>query len=640
MNYSAFKLKAYFLLMLSGLTLSFDLGMVQAQIQSANKDTLAEIKITASKFNVENIYQPVQILQIDPKTLRLTGARDLSTLLSVIGHAHVRSYGPGLAAGLTQRGFTTSSFQIIRDGFVLNNPLYGQVDMALIPTDLISTAEGAVANASSAYGSSSLGGSLVLGNHWNTGISIDQTVGSFGYNQTSISAGEQWGSTRLKLQIGRSEASNRYSFLNTNNQTIERRTNNSQSKQWLRIGSLGTWRQFIVQSNLSALHADREIPDPIIYDPAEAHQADSEFRFTTILTPNDSNKWSIAAEATHHDIDYSDKYLSEPSQNRIQSLSLNSKIHILRKSPFRARMDNGLSVTHARSNNFDEIKSRSTVYSSLTSEYHALEKLIIYPSIRYDWISDVDHALSYSTGLNIPVYPKVFHLRSQFSKNFTVPTLNDLYWMYGGNPNLLPETSTKADIGYHFDLKRDSYNMDVQFQAYWAKLDDGIIWRPVDLNNWSPINVQQIRSRGFEQSLNLQFSKGSFNSEIRSQITYTDAIISKSRYSGDQAVGKQLPYTPKWMLRLQPMLSVKNTELALEISHDGKRFINTDQNSENDILNKNRLINLTIAQHIKTGKIKSLLKFNINNIENKKYYAVNNYPLPGRSFNFSINLSI
>jgi vitamin B12 transporter len=611
-----------------------------AQNTEVLPDTLAEIKVTASKYILEPIYQPVQLLLIDQEILRLTGATNLSSLLSSFGHAHVRSYGPGLAAGITQRGFTTSSFQIIRDGFVINNPLYGQVDLALIPLDLISSGEGANANASSAYGSAALGGSLVLHSDWKPSYSLSQSFGSFGYNQTSISAGEKIGNASLLLQLGRNSAENNFSFTNPLNEQLEIRSNNAINKQWLRMGISNRWGTYLLQTNVIAIRAEREIPDAIVFSPANAVQNDSEIRLSTIISPIHSNRWTASFQAYHNSIEYKDVYINEPSDNQIQSASFNTSVHLINVQSIKVRFENGLSHTVANSNNFEGLRSRNTFNSSVQGQLNKGDKLFLFPSIRFDWISDVDYALSYSTGINLPLIPQKLHLRSQFSRNFTVPTLNDLYWAYGGNPELLPETSNKADIGYHVQLNFNDHFFEFQGQAYKAVLDNGIIWRPIDQFQWSPQNIQQISSHGFEQSLRWNYSIGDFSADIRSQVTYTAAEISRSRFDGDKALGRQLPYTPKWMVKIQPGFRFNKTDVSFEYTYDGKRFISDNNTSLDDPLSSFFIINGSIIQGIKMGKIKSELKLNINNILNERYNLLNWYPLPGRSITTSLKIKL
>jgi iron complex outermembrane receptor protein len=632
MTHYAFKLRAYFyvtfILGLTFITLISPASLFAQQ--TAASDTLAEIKITASKYLVEPMYQPVQLLSIDQKMLRSTGATDLANLLSLVGHAYIRSYGPGLSAGISQRGFTTSSFQIIRDGFVLNNPMLGQVDMALIPLELISSAEGASANASTAYGSSALGGSLVLNSEWTPSISLSQTIGSFGYQKTALSAGDQYGNTRLTLQLGRKTADNNFSYYDPTTQTVKKRLNNNQNNQWLRIGTSGLWFDHFIQTNLIVIQAKREIPDAVVFSPANALQNDSEIRFTGIISPNQSKKWTTYIEAYQSNIRYNDIYLSDPSRNKIQSASIRSNLHILDSSVFNLYLDNGFSYSGIHSNNIEGIKSRNTFNTSVQGKISA-SKLQVYPSIRFDWISDVDYALSYSTGVNFALIPDKLHLRSQLSRNFTVPTLNDLYWVYGGNPELLPETSVKADLGYHLQINGAEHSVDWQVQVYRAHLDNGIVWRPKDQFQWSPINIQQISSTGLEQSLKWTYTSGSFSTDLRTQITYTIAEVSKSRFDGDVAVGKQLPYTPVWMLRFQPGIAYRKTELFIEYTHDSKRYITEDHSSPIDPFDGYSLFNTSLIQEIKLGRLQYLIKINVNNIFDKKYNIINYYPQPGRN---------
>ncbi len=53
----------------------------------------------------------------------------------------------------------------------------------------------------------------------------------------------------------------------------------------------------------------------------------------------------------------------------------------------------------------------------------------------------------FSAGTEIrPFREKYYFIRASFSKNSKIPTLNDMYWSPGGNPDLKNETGYSSEI--------------------------------------------------------------------------------------------------------------------------------------------------------------------------------------------------
>ncbi|MFN8167076.1 MAG: TonB-dependent receptor [Bacteroidia bacterium] len=70
----------------------------------------------------------------------------------------------------------------------------------------------------------------------------------------------------------------------------------------------------------------------------------------------------------------------------------------------------------------------------------------------------------------------MFH-SGNFGNVFRLPTVNDLYWIPGGNPDLLPETGTTGEIGLH--LLNTQLSMQRSSVAYFDKhINNWIAWVP------------------------------------------------------------------------------------------------------------------------------------------------------------------
>ena len=82
---------------------------------------------------------------------------------------------------------------------------------------------------------------------------------------------------------------------------------------------------------------------------------------------------------------------------------------------------------------------------------------------------------------------------------FRYPTLNDRFWLPGGNISLKPEQSVSADLGFKVLYRK--INMQINF--YQTMAQDWILWLPQTGNIWSPENIQKVAISGIEYILSL-----------------------------------------------------------------------------------------------------------------------------------------
>src|SRR5690606_28275464 len=128
---------------------------------------------------------------------------------------------------------------------------------------------------------------------------------------------------------------------------------------------------------------------------------------------------------------------------------------------------------------------------------------------------------------------KNYSLRVNGSKNYRVPTFNDLYWYAGGNYELLPETSYQMELGQTFEW--NGLKLDVA--AFYISSENLIKWVPGNGSLWKPSNISESQNYGLEVSAdyNLLFRKN-HRIGIGANYSYTKAEDLEKR--------KQLIYVP------------------------------------------------------------------------------------------------
>ena len=118
--------------------------------------------------------------------------------------------------------------------------------------------------------------------------------------------------------------------------------------------------------------------------------------------------------------------------------------------------------------------------------------------VRYDYNEQFGDALTYNLGAAYDVNPDLT-LRASWGTGFRAPSFNDLYYPFSGNPNLDPERSRTAEVGFTWAPGVDT-RFEVSLYRTWLK--DGIAWAPDPADpsgfTWRPYNITNARVSGLE----------------------------------------------------------------------------------------------------------------------------------------------
>jgi vitamin B12 transporter len=233
-----------------------------------------------------------------------------------------------------------------------------------------------------------------------------------------------------------------------------------------------------------------------------------------------------------------------------------------------------------------------------------------------------------------------FNLRAFYKSSFRLPTFNDLYYTYIGNIYLKPEFSEQYNLGASYlhefnrlKLKR----LGLQVDAYFNQVDNKIIAAPGrGQYRWSMINRGYVEIRGIDVKLQ---SDWQVSSEVmvnaRAVYTYQKAQDLTDRTS--PYYGAQLDYIP-WnsaSLILNP--SYKSWNLNYSFIYTGGRYEAAAQIPEN-YADRWYTHDLGISKTFLYRKREVRLAAEVNNLLNQQYEVVQNYPMPGTNFKFTMNV--
>jgi vitamin B12 transporter len=165
---------------------------------------------------------------------------------------------------------------------------------------------------------------------------------------------------------------------------------------------------------------------------------------------------------------------------------------------------------------FDDTRDNFGVY--LQNQFSFLERLFGTAGFRYDNSSDFDDEVTYrfTFGVSVPEIYTTF--RTSYGTGYKAPSLSQLNAIApGGNPNLKPEESRGADIGFETSLCDDRFIVGSTF--FWNEVDDLIIgvFDPMTFT-FLNFNIDKSEALGVETTVDVEIVK---NLRFSGNYTYT-----------------------------------------------------------------------------------------------------------------------
>ena len=233
--------------------------------------------------------------------------------------------------------------------------------------------------------------------------------------------------------------------------------------------------------------------------------------------------------------------------------------------------------------------------------------------------------------------------KASISRNYRFPTLNDLYFLPGGNPDLRKESGWSYDAGLSFAVgKAGVYSLSGSATWFESFIKDWIIWLPTTKGFFSPDNIKDVHAYGVELKTDLDLAlTQELTLGLNGTFSWTPSINKgEPRTPADQSVGKQLPYVPKYSSTVTGRLSWRKWSFLYKWCYYSERFTM----SSNDISLTGKLppyfmSNISIEKGLSFKWADISLKGAINNLFNEEYLSVLSRPMPGINFEFFIGIT-
>jgi len=635
------------------LILLFCINTGLAQNSSADSSHIYEldnIVVTSGKYEAEIKDIPTRVEVIDEKSIANAAGPHFNELIKASPSVYIKSYGltPFLQT-ISMNGLGAEHTLILVDGVKINSFQNSQVDLSIIPADDIRRIEIMNNGASSVYGSDALGGVINIITGRNISSANDSPVkaegsvstGSFNTSRYAgtVSASHSGLSTNAYYSIEKSDGSYDYNY--SNGKTIIKKRRENATYQIYNTGINS--RYFIDSVNFIRLISlfsfqDKHVPG-IETGSGAAHTLQKDKNWNTILISENSLSRSFML---HSGFNFQNNYMNYRTSSTIDSYYKNlvyAASSELKWTSSSVNITGGYNFTHASlksDETFDTYRNQHATF--LSSEIHLLPALRFFPSVRYDFISDINkNVLTYKLGLNYQPFENTnFALKGNTGKNFRSPSFNDLYWKESGNPNIKPEHSFNAEAGVFYSFNFAA-RITTEASFNYVEAKDKIVWTPQRNLLWSPQNIAESISRNASFTVNIEKDICSdFSLGINGGYILTRSKKTSKTYSSDPTYNKYIPYLPLESAKAGISTEYKYISLCLLYTYSGKRYSDSENKT---VLNNYNLLDASAAITFKLFDVTAKVKLAVQNISNTDYETISGYPMPLRYYNltFSIN---
>ena len=232
--------------------------------------------------------------------------------------------------------------------------------------------------------------------------------------------------------------------------------------------------------------------------------------------------------------------------------------------------------------------------------------------------------------------------KASVSRNHRFPTLNDLYFLPGGNPDLRSESGFSYEAGLSFAVgKENVYSLSGSVSWYDQHIDDWILWLSTPKGFFSPRNIKQVHAYGVEMQASLAVIPArDWKLTMNGTFSWSPSINEGEPISpADQSVGKQLPYEPEFSATVTGRLTWRSWGLLYQFCYYSERYTM----SSNDITLSGRLTsylmnNLSLDKAFALKWADLTLKGTVNNLFNEEYLSVTARPMPRMNVEFFIGI--
>ncbi len=580
---------------------------------------------------------------LDSALLDRYTSSNLADILLNESQIFIKSYGLGSLASSSFRGSGANHTSVLWNGFNLQSPMNGIIDLSLIPANFMNNVAIQYGGAGALWGTGAVGGSIHLSNFSenNKGLTVSTTssFGSFSDKQQQVNA--EFSKKRLisSLKVFNHDAKNDFPFINSAQYgKPQQKQTNAELKEYgfLQENYFTINNYQKINTRLWYQSNDRNIPPSMTQNISVSNQKD-EFYRATAEWQRVKEKLTLLIRAAYFDefLSFTDSLINIENKSRTKVFISEgeTRFSISKYDLLNIGVNNTYSEAITKDYVENAHQNRTAVFASykLHSKNNNWDVVL---SARQEFIENKTIPIAPSIGIKGKIF-RHFYIKANAAKHYRIPTFNDLYWAQGGNPNLLPENgwSEEASLEHLYNLKKISWELSAT--AFNRNIDNWIIWLPNNYGIWSPENILTVWSRGLEYKAKINFRKNKFNFQLSGLYNYILSTNEKASTANDASLDKQLIYVPIQNVQGSMTVVYRGTMINYTQIYTGYRYTLSDNSK---YLKPYSVANIQVSQTflICTSKIKVFAQF--NNLWNETYQVLAYRAMP--LFNYQIGLSM
>ncbi len=608
-----------------------------AQYKTDSTQVLDEIRVTAPRWTKLAGYKQIKVDSIS-KSHHLHGS--LAQLLETNASLFIKSYGISGLATPSFRGTGSSHTQVYWEGFNINSPMLGQVDLSLIPVAATENIYLDFGGASLQHGTGGMGGSIMLDSRpdFTQGLNgyASSMAGSFGMLGTNAylqGGNEKWQSVS-KIYV--KSANNDFNYLNSDREWQEMPNAQSSHAGFVQDIYVKTDKAGIFSIKTWAQQSHRQIQPPITVRQTDEELTDRFVRLAGGWEKNTSQS-SIKIGAAYFDesMEYVKPMAGLRSTNHVRSLKFNSRLNHRISDQILLSTGVDASTNRAEAGVYDEIKhqNRITYFGGIEKEGRIFTGSFL---LRQEWIDSTQSGLLPSLGLalHLPTALGELSISSAVHRNFRALTLNESFWAAEVGRSVLPEESWSAEFSVGLLQVRENLSLRQDATLFSNWVNNWILWRP-GMPSWRPENIQQVWARGFEYTLGFSSVFGAFEQKLQASYTYTQSTSRYAVHGLDNSANRQLIFIPEHEARADWYIQKKKNAVGISQGYVSQRFVSSDHTAW---LPAYLLTDFWLSHRFALQAEKMLVaRVTLRNAFGYNYQVIPNYAMPGRYYEFSIS---
>ncbi|UYW00479.1 TonB-dependent receptor [Flavobacterium agricola] len=589
----------------------------------AQEHVLDEIVIT--DLVSKNFNKTQSKIELNDSVVR-NHAENLTQLLQFKTPIFFKENGAGMVSSPSFRGTTAQQTAVLWNGIPVNSFLLGQSDFNSMPLksyDQISVLPG---GGGVLKGSGAIGGTIELNNDL---YFKNRNQGEFnlGYGSfDTYNAGGRWQVNNQKWSFDVS-----FNRLDSKNNYKQHKKDWKNKNGQFYSNTVGATLGYKINNKNIVSFYSSTFLDERHFSLVSPNQIPTKYRnyaFRNLLS------WQYKTNAFVSELKaavFSERYqfydqlpLNQYSEGNVNSLF--AKWEGSYKINNHSKLASVVSITNSKGNGHDsgiDAAERTNVEASVLYANQFAEKWHAEVGAKIDYSSDYETPFLYSAGL-LFTPTENYELKVRTSKNYRIPTFNDLYWQPGGNLDLKPEESYQVEVNQSYKTK----NSAIAANIYYNSVSNLIQWLPTSGGYWGAQNTNKVTIWGAEVFGDYQFQIHQHQFKLSALYAYTHA-------KNDETNKFQI-YVPKHKATFGINYQLNKFSFDVSGLFNGEVYTRTNNNTQYNI-DSYFIANAAVDYQI-TPKYSLAIK--ANNFTNQAYQTMVERWLPGINYNVQLTIKI